>query len=128
MNKREVLIPPQQFVNLLKGRAKEILQQCYVEVTTFGCGLYGTGEPWDIGECFGYAIYCPDELMEELEQYLDYISDVGIAATKTPYKGDKRQPGCCMACRASFIFEREYKPNGLTREFNRAFLESCFHK
>ncbi|MFL9458005.1 hypothetical protein AB0758_44150 [Tolypothrix bouteillei VB521301_2] len=42
-------IPPQQFVNL-KGQAQEILQQCYVEVTTLGVACMESGEPWDIGE------------------------------------------------------------------------------
>ncbi|NMG09745.1 hypothetical protein [Brasilonema sp. UFV-L1] len=124
---RETLASPQKLINAVQGRAKEILQQSYVVISVFGCVEYGTGEPWDTGECLGYSIYCPDELMDELDQYLGYISAVGISLAKKAYKGDRRQPGGCMSCRASIIWERDYSRNfESVVKFNRSFLESCF--
>lgn len=128
MNKKETLASPQQLIEALQGRAKEIMQQCYVTINTFGCVLYGTREPWDTGECLGYSIYYPDHLEDELERYLNYINWVGTKLASSPYKGDLRKPGSCMTCRASLIFERKDKANGSTQRFNKAFLESSLKR
>ncbi len=55
--------------SLKRARLKKILSLCWVTTVKSGCSCYGTSEPWDTGETWCYAIFCPEGLHEELSAH-----------------------------------------------------------
>jgi hypothetical protein len=68
--------------------------------STLSC--YGTSEPWDTGETWCYAIFCPEGLHEELSDYQDCLDKIGQQLnTIRNYPDDKRPLGTVWILPAS---------------------------
>lgn len=120
------IIPASTFIKYVESchvqtRLKEILSLCWVTVVKSGCSIYGTLEPWDTGETWCYAIFCPSELYDEMSSYKNCLNEIGQRLNSIN-SNDLRPFGTTWIMSASDLQDSKHM---LAREFLIACSKRC---